>query len=151
PSPIDCTITNEESPASSAAPAAKPTSNSPSHLRFPMITKAPERFTDSTPLLDDALSLRQRAEEDGLLFFRGLLPGDLVLELRRQFLQVIARHGWLSGTPADAVANHEAIRREDPERMTAMGVGIHNEAYAQIQRLELFHTLAHHPNLLRVY
>lgn len=32
-----------------------------------------------------------------------------------------------------------------------MGVGVHNEAYLQVQKLELFHRLAHHPNLIRLY
>jgi ectoine hydroxylase-related dioxygenase (phytanoyl-CoA dioxygenase family) len=115
-----------------------------------MITLAPT-YTDSMSLLDDAAALRARADEDGLLFFRGLLPRDLVLELRAQFLQILANRGWLKGNPTDALADKEAIEREDPAAMIAQGVGFHNEAYAEVQKLELFHALAHHPNLIRVY
>lgn len=110
-----------------------------------------EQFTDSTPLLSDPEALRARAADEGVLFFRELIPRDIVLELRAEFLAVLARHGWLAGDPKDGLANHEAINAEDPVRMTEVGVGVHRDAYAEIQKSELFHSMAHHPSLLRVY
>jgi ectoine hydroxylase-related dioxygenase (phytanoyl-CoA dioxygenase family) len=35
--------------------------------------------------------------------------------------------------------------------MVASGVGIHNAAYAEIQKIRAFHALAHHPRVLQVY
>ena len=40
-------------------------------------------FEDSAPLIGNPERLRERASRDGFLFFRGLLPEDLVLPLRR--------------------------------------------------------------------
>lgn len=47
-----------------------------------MTTLATE-FSDSTPLLDRADVLRRRAQEDGFLFFRGLLGHDVTPFLHR--------------------------------------------------------------------
>ena len=43
-------------------------------------------FADATPLLADPAALRARASEQGYLFFRSLLDGESVLDLRRQIL-----------------------------------------------------------------
>jgi ectoine hydroxylase-related dioxygenase (phytanoyl-CoA dioxygenase family) len=50
---------------------------------------------DSAPLIGDQERLRERASRDGFLFFRGLLPEDLVLPLRRSVLDYASRIGWL--------------------------------------------------------
>ena len=47
-----------------------------------------EPFVDSTPLLDAPDALRERAAEQGYLFFRSLLDSESVLDLRRQILEV---------------------------------------------------------------
>ena len=52
-------------------------------------------FEDSAPLIGDQEQLRERASRDGFLFFRGLLPEDLVLPLRRSVLDYASRIGWL--------------------------------------------------------
>lgn len=110
-------------------------------------------YVDATPLLDDPAALRARAAEDGFLFLRGLLPREAIIDLRRQFLTVLDRHGWLRrDTPfMDGIVDREAIEREDPAAMIAQGVGIHSAAYAEVQKLEAFHALAHHPRLIRLY
>lgn len=110
-----------------------------------------EPFTDLTPLLDDPEALRRKAADEGVLFFRGLLPREMVMELRACFLKILAANGWLEGDPRDGRADHNAIAAEDPARMTEMGVGVHKEAYLQVQKSELFHRMAHHPNLIRLY
>jgi hypothetical protein len=99
-------------------------------------------FFNSSPIADSPTDLRARADQDGCVFFRGLLPPEPVLDLRRQILELCARHGFLAPeTPLDAaVAAPEVRCREgDPEYMAA---------YDDIQRLEAFHALAHQPPLL---
>jgi len=110
-------------------------------------------FTDSTPLLESPGELRQRADEDGFLFFKGFLPTDLVLELRRQVLEILDGHGWLKkGVDLmEGVGDREAIARDaalDPEWVR---ICVGKQAYREIQALELFHTLPHHPKLLAFY
>jgi hypothetical protein len=97
-------------------------------------------FLNSVDLAPEAL--RDRAAAEGYLFFRGLLPADPLLTLRREILSICAAHGFLAPDrdPAEAVAAPGARCREnDPPYMAA---------YDDIQRLESFHTLAHHPRLL---
>ncbi|GAA2758922.1 phytanoyl-CoA dioxygenase family protein [Actinopolymorpha rutila] len=110
-------------------------------------------FLDSSALLDDPAALRARADEHGYLFFRGLLPIDDVLDLRRRFLQIVRRYGWLvDGTPvSDGIADVAAFDRVPREETAFCGVGITRDAYADIQRVRQFHELAHHPRLLAVY
>ena len=55
-------------------------------------------FFDATPLLDDPAALRNRAEQDGYLFFKHFLPVEPLLELRRQMLEICAQHGSRRGT-----------------------------------------------------
>ena len=43
-------------------------------------------YVDSTPLLDDPAAIHARAEEDGHLFFRGLLDKAKVVNVRRQVI-----------------------------------------------------------------
>ena len=46
-------------------------------LRRSSARNRPERrslFSDATPLLDDPAGLRERAEQDGYLFFKHFLP-----------------------------------------------------------------------------
>ena len=109
-------------------------------------------FYDATPLLDDPVALRSRAEQDGYLFFKHFLPVEPLLELRRQMLEICAQRGWLASNSnlMDGVIDEEAINRVPLEEMRT-DVGVSNEAYRAVQKLELFHTLPHHPKLLSLY
>src|SRR5438874_10302885 len=101
-------------------------------------------FLDSTPYREDAGELRRRSARDGHLFFAGLLPREPLLKVRRQILAICERHGFLApgSDPAEAIAAPGVRWREgDPEYMAA---------YDEIQRLELFHALAHESSLLEV-
>ena len=106
-------------------------------------------FEDATPLLAEPIALRAQADRDGYLFFRGLLPAEVVLDLRQQFLRVLDQFGWLrkdqdltSGlVDPVAVGNLESWG----------GTGVSQAAYRAIQELELFHRLPHHPKLIRMY
>lgn len=116
-----------------------------------MVDDAP--FKNATPLLDDPPALRERAQQDGFLFFRGLLPRAEVMNLRRQFLEILDRHGWLQKGRdlMDGIGDPEAVARIPREEIAFCGVGIPREAYAEVQKLEDFHALAHHPALMELY
>jgi hypothetical protein len=109
-------------------------------------------FEDSTPLLNDAVALRARAERDGYLFFKRFLPAEPILELRRQMLEICAERGWLKKDRPmmDGVMDEEAINRVPDAEMRG-DIGVTEEAYKAVQKLELFHTLPHHPNFLKLY
>jgi len=110
-------------------------------------------FIDSTELLESPEALRARAAEDGFLFFRQFLPPEPLLELRRQILKIVQRYGWLkAGIDLMAgVADLEAVAMSDAQDKTLAGNGVTLAAYRDIQRLELFHTIPHHPQLIALY
>jgi ectoine hydroxylase-related dioxygenase (phytanoyl-CoA dioxygenase family) len=98
---------------------------------------------DSSDLLDDADALRQRLSEDGYLYLREVLDREAVLQLRRELLGILARHGWISGglKLLDGQAVVEPLHEEMPE---------HAPVYDDIQRLEAFHAFAHRPELMAI-
>ena len=101
-----------------------------------------QTYRDATPLLGTPGAIRRQADEDGYLFFAGLIPQEPLLRVRREIAEICARHGFLAeGTkPEDAIARPGvAFREGSPEYMAA---------YDEIQHLESFHTLAHQPPLL---
>lgn len=124
---------------------------SSAHLRTPY--KVITGFTDSTPLLNSPKELRARADEDGFLFFKGFLPKEPLLELRRQILEIVNRHGWLKkGTDLmEGVCDLEAIARDHDSDPQWKYIGVGKQAYAEVQSLELFHALPHDPKLLALY
>lgn len=118
------------------------------------ITTARAReFEDRTPLLNKLAELQRAAQEDGFLFFRDFLPREPVLELRHQILEIVERHGWLKkGTDsADGIADLEAIAATDLCDESLGQIGVTHDAYREIQCLELFHSLPHHPKLIALY
>jgi hypothetical protein len=106
-------------------------------------------FDDATPLLSAPQALRAQADRDGYLFFRKLLPAEIVLDLRRQLLQVLDQFGWLQQEeePRLGLADPGAVA--DLESWG--GTGVPQAAYLAIQKVELFHRLPHHPNLIHMY
>lgn len=110
-------------------------------------------FVDSTDLLADPAALRARAEELGYLFFRGLLPPEELATVRRRFLKVLDRRGWLAGDADlnDGIVDARAFAAEPREVLDFCGVGVGADAYRDIQHIEEFHRLAHHPNLLGLF
>jgi ectoine hydroxylase-related dioxygenase (phytanoyl-CoA dioxygenase family) len=105
------------------------------------------------PLLDAGDAgverLRARAKEDGYLFFRQLLPPADVLRLRADMLAVVERHGWLENTGDDRVAVH--VLEQVPESAMRTDIGVTHVAYDDIQKLESFHRLPHHPRLVSLF
>ncbi len=110
-------------------------------------------LTDSFDVLDDRDALRERAQSDGYLFLRGLLPREEVTALRADILKICANHGYLKdgGSEGEGLINKAVVDVIDPVAIAFCGVGIPAEAYKEVQRLESFHRLAHNPNLLRLY
>ena len=109
-------------------------------------------FFDATPLLNDPAALRHRAEQDGYLFFKRFLPSEPLLELRRQMLEICASHGWLApGHDLMEGIVDEAAINQVPDDQMRTDIGVSNEAYWAVQKLELFHTIPHHPRLLSLY
>jgi ectoine hydroxylase-related dioxygenase (phytanoyl-CoA dioxygenase family) len=98
-------------------------------------------MTASNDLLADGDALRARLEDEGYLYFQGLLDRGRVLALRRDILEVLGARGWIAG--GDKLDDAEAIGmpvREGDEEYFA--------AYDELQQLESFHALAHEAELL---
>lgn len=109
-------------------------------------------LVDSTPLLQDADALAARAEVDGYLYFRGLLPRDSVIEVRRNILEVLDSEGWLAGGHdlIDGVIDDDAINLV-PEDQMRLDIGISRRAYVKVQQVQSMHRLPHHPAFLSFY
>ena len=98
---------------------------------------------DSTPVRDDAATLQQRAAEHGYLFFRGLLDPGKLMNLRRQFIAILASNGFIrEGTdPMDARTDHPPIVEGNAEFAPI---------FNGFQRLEDFHAMAHDQAIIDV-
>lgn len=116
-------------------------------------SRVAEGFADSTGLLDDPAALRARGAADGFLYFRQFLPKQPLLALRRQMLEIVDRHGWLRKGPdlMEGLADLDAIARSDAGEKSLYALGVTTAAYREIQCLELFHRLPHHPKLIALY
>ena len=100
-------------------------------------------FRDSTDIVDDADRLRARAEQDGYLFIRGLLPAANLERVRLSFLEVLRDEGY-----ADADGYRDQLI--NPANIPADRGSIPNETYRRLYLIEPFHALQHEPALLRV-
>jgi hypothetical protein len=127
------------------------TTSAPATMDRPAVS-TPSLFVDATLLLEDPAALRAQGQRDGYLFFKGLLPREPLLELRRQMLTICAERGWLASGHdlMDAIIDVEALNRVPADQMRA-DIGVSGEAYDAVQKLELFHSIPHHPNLIAVY
>ena len=105
-----------------------------------------EPFVDSTPLLDAPEALRERAAEQGYLFFRSLLDSESVLDLRRQILEVCQQHGWLD----DDAPLMDGIAR-DGELFIEGNAPEWIAFYIDVQRLRAFNSLALHPAIMAMF
>jgi ectoine hydroxylase-related dioxygenase (phytanoyl-CoA dioxygenase family) len=103
-----------------------------------------QEFVVSNDLLDRPGELRARVEQDGYLFFRGLLPRADVLGVRRAILAICRAAGWLV-TGSDLLDG-----RADTARSTVEPEPAYMQVYNQVLRLEAFNALAHHPALVGV-
>ena len=101
-------------------------------------------FKDATPMLETPEKLRAFAQEEGYLFFQGLLPENDILNLRQQILEIVQRYNWLApNTPIQlgmAASDAPAYKENTPEW---------TPFYCDIQKCNAFHALALHPRLIR--
>lgn len=109
-------------------------------------------FVDSSDLLADADALRQRAEAQGYLFFKQLIPRDDLMAVRQELLDVVRQNGWLdpSAPLLDGVINLPAIR-DIPEADLRTDIGVAKDIYDDVQKRLCTHKLPHHPKLLQVF
>lgn len=100
-------------------------------------------FTVSNPLIDNAEKLREQARRDGYLYFRGLIDTESIHNLRRDFLEICHRHGWVEGGEnlMDATCTSAPFMEGDEGYWPILD---------EFQRLESFHAFAHHPAILDV-
>jgi hypothetical protein len=97
-------------------------------------------FGDSSDLVGTPAALRARFAEDGYVFLRGVVDRDMLRDVRARIGAVCAAHGWLQpGT--DPI---EAIPGVEP---TVEGEERYFEVYDEIQKLEAFHAVPHHPTV----
>lgn len=103
-----------------------------------------EPFLESTSLLQQPIKLQKRAQEQGYLFFRNLLPREDVLQLRKDVLEICRKHNFLKkdaplldGIGAPGFVIVESSTNSD-----------YTNFYREVQKLRSFHALAHHPNLI---
>ncbi|MCB0061730.1 MAG: phytanoyl-CoA dioxygenase family protein [Caldilineaceae bacterium] len=112
------------------------------------------KFIDSSALLrvGDFAALRHRADKEGYLFFKGLLPVDELMRVRADMLGVVERYGWRQ-PGQDTLGGLIALDKlnEVPDEEMRSDIGVSHAAYHDVQRLESFHRLPHHPNLLALY
>jgi len=108
---------------------------------------------DATPLLGKPEALRAQASSDGYLFLRGYLSRDEVLQLRKEILEIIAEDGLLD--PAfpqlEGITSPEQVHRYTVEEIAWNGVGVPAHLYYEVQKLESFHALAHHPKMTALF
>src|SRR5690349_1484945 len=94
--------------------------------------KATGTFQDSTPNLLNPLKLREQADRQGYLFFKGLLNVGRIEALRAQILHLIGKRGLLDRSyPEDAaIADADAVRALDSA--TFLGMGVPFDLYREV-------------------
>lgn len=112
----------------------------------------PIPMRDSNALLDSGAALRERAAEDGYLFFRNLIPADAILAVRADVLAVVNQHGWLQpGQDAlGGVLQSDAFATIPTSDMRT-DIGVTHAMYDDVQKLESVHRLPHHPHILAFF
>lgn len=111
-----------------------------------------EPLDDSSKLLGDRKTLLARAQRDGYLFFRGLIPREAVLDVRHDILAQLDVRGWIQhGSRIDDGLIDEAAINEVPEVELRADIGISAEGYTAVQRVHSMHRLPHHPALMALY
>jgi len=102
-------------------------------------------FDLANALLSDPAALRQRAREDGCLFFRGLVDPGSIRTVRREILELCAEAGWLDdASPVEAGVARAGVAHVEPSAEFMV-------VYNRLQRLESFHALAHDEALLAMF
>lgn len=101
-------------------------------------------FIDSSDLLPNGPALAQRMRRDGYLFLPNLLPREAIANVQRQIAGIAHDAGWLrrDTPPEDAIA--------DPSGFCVDPDPTYLQTLRQINRLEDYHALKHHPALINL-
>lgn len=105
------------------------------------VTPAP--MFEANGLLGNAAAVHARLQQDGYLFFRNIVPPDVLAGLRDQITQVLAEQGWIEGGEQRMAAKAivRPLREGQPKFF---------KAHDRIVKLEALHSLAHETNLMSV-
>ena len=116
----------------------------------PEVAMAP--MTDSSACLGDGEALKRRANADGYLFIRNLVPRDAVLAARAELLDVMRKHGLLSTDAPPQSGKLDLGRvRAIPEEALRTDIGVSHAVYLDVQKRPAVHRLPHHPALLSLF
>ncbi len=95
-------------------------------------------FHCSNDIISDTDALTQRMATQGYLYFEQIVPQGVVDEAYQQTMQILRDLGW-------ADEHGRIITEPYPE-----GKPEYFQAYDRIQKLESFHAMAHHTNVIDV-
>jgi ectoine hydroxylase-related dioxygenase (phytanoyl-CoA dioxygenase family) len=108
-----------------------------------LIDQDSDELTVSNSLLDNPELLRQRLQQDGYLYLRGIVDRQAVMALRNDILQIFGEHGWLmADSPREQGMTDAVPAIEGEDAFFAV--------YDEVQKLESLHSLAHNPQILTV-
>ncbi len=112
---------------------------------FPKMSEkvTPEPMFEANGLLGDPDAVRARLDQDGYLFFRNIVPLELLANLRGQITQILADQGWIEGGSQRELARAicRPLREGQPRFF---------KAHDRIIKLEALHSLAHESNIMNV-
>lgn len=102
-------------------------------------------FIESNAQADNA-ALRAEMAERGYLFFRGVVTADVVMNVRRQVLELQREAGWIDDRDHDLM---DGIVRAGVQP-TMEGKPDYMAVYRKVLKLPDFHALPEHPALMAV-
>lgn len=102
-------------------------------------------MTDSTALIEDGPALRARADRDGYLLIRGLLPRGEVEAAAEDIAQTLKDAGWIP-EGADLATGRADLAKFCVEPQPAF-----MEVFYRQLALRSLHALKQHPNLMAVF
>jgi len=102
-------------------------------------------FTDSSDLMHNGSALAERMRRDGYLFLPGLLPAADVAAVQHQIGEIARDAGWLRpDLPVESAIADPSGFCVDPDPT-------YLRTLRQINRLEDYHALKHHPALIGLF
>src|SRR5689334_10876684 len=101
-------------------------------------------FVESDPSAG-AAQLRATMADQGYLFFRRLVPADVVMAARRDVLEVCLEAGWID--PAHDIMDAVIAPGMQP---TTEGQPPYMAVYRKVLKLPRFHDFPCHPTLMRI-
>ena len=101
------------------------------------MTEELKQMRISNDAMNDDAELQRRLEDEGYLFFKGLVEPDKLWELRREMMSMIQQVGWLVADtdPMDGIADISMRYTEGDNEYSA--------GYAEVYKIENFHRSGH--------